>query len=199
MTDALLNKVSVALKERFTSLDADEIEEVLAQFRPKRRTAASKTKAAQPEEKEEPKVEETKVKGRKTAKAKAPPKAKSPPKDDETKVKKAPAKRGKKGVDNFETTDVAKLIEERKSSVTIYQNSFGNWEHHGTGLVWDQQTKRVIGRQLPNGSVANLSENDKNLCKLNQWEFKTDEVVTKDRSFEIVDDEEEEDLYSDED
>jgi len=104
----------------------------------------------------------------------------------------------RKPIDAFEKTDVASLIQERKSSVCIYQNEFGNWEHKGSSLVWDKETQSVYGRQALNGTILPLSDNDKNLCRLNGWKIRVEEVITTSRDFEVASDEESDDSLSDE-
>ena len=104
--------------------------------------------------------------------------------------------KSKNKIETFNKTEVAALIEERKSTTTLYQNSFGNWEHHATGFVWDQVSKSIIGKQLGNGMIAPLSEHDINLCKLNQWDMKTSEIINTERTLAVASDEEESDTIS---
>ncbi len=46
----------------------------------------------------------------------------------------------------------------------ISRNAFGNYEHAETHLVFSSD-KKVVGRQLPDGTVAPLTEEDIEVCK----------------------------------
>lgn len=54
----------------------------------------------------------------------------------------------------------------------LVKNSFGKFEHHETGFVFDQETKKVIGRQDEDETV-HLSMTDLDVCK--QFGFQVDE------------------------
>lgn len=90
----------------------------------------------------------------------------------------------KKGsnLEAMENKDVIKLINQRRNDVPIVKNEFNNYVHIGTSLVWDRETMSVSGRQMPNGSVIELSDNDIQLCKINGWKCKEVMKSTKSNS-----------------
>ncbi len=54
--------------------------------------------------------------------------------------------------------------------ITIQKNSFGNYVHQPTSLVFNRQTKTVIGKQQDDGNISELTPEDIELC--NQYKFK---------------------------
>lgn len=61
--------------------------------------------------------------------------------------------------------ELKEQIEKRTQEVEVRRNKHGNWEHYGSGIVLDKQTRKAYGRQLDDGSVAPLSEEDIEVCK----------------------------------
>ena len=55
---------------------------------------------------------------------------------------------------------------------TVRRNQHGNYEHASTSLIFDGGTQKVIGRQVDDGSVADLTEKDIDVC--NQYKFDYD-------------------------
>ena len=118
---------------------------------------------------------------------------------DEEVVKKTPSKKEPKASKTNKKSklkeaidpksEVASNVEKQKDTAVIQQNSFGNWEHFGTGLVWDKTLGLVNGKQLSNGSIGPLSENDIQLCILNKWKYKQVELQQTTKSnVEVYDD-----------
>jgi hypothetical protein len=111
----------------------------------------------------------------------------------------------KKGsnLETMENKEVINLINQRRNDVPIVKNEFNNYVHIGTSLVWDRETMSVSGRQMPNGNVIELSDNDIQLCKINGWKCKEIMKSTKSGSssslelnkdiYDISDESEEED------
>jgi hypothetical protein len=71
----------------------------------------------------------------------------------------------------LESTQIQTMVEKRKTETIICENKFGNYEHKGTGLVWDVNTKMVTGRQQLNGDISPLSDSDIQLCLANGWKY----------------------------
>jgi hypothetical protein len=55
-------------------------------------------------------------------------------------------------------------------SVVVRRNGFGNFEHKKTGFVFSNKSLKVIGKQLEDGTVADITKEDIELC--NMWKFK---------------------------
>lgn len=85
------------------------------------------------------------------------------------------------------------------TQILIRRNQFGNHEHPETSLVFDNQTKKVIGKQNENGKIDELTPEDIDVC--NQYKFdyvlpgnlnKKDAI--KDVKIKELDEEEEEEV-----
>ena len=112
--------------------------------------------------------------------------AKSTAKSDAPEVedkKKEPVKttKSKKGQDlkDMEQKEVIKIIEQRRHDIPIVKSKFGNYTHVGTSLVWERDTMCVVGREMPNGTVLPLSENDIQLCIANSWKYKSEMKINR--------------------
>ena len=88
----------------------------------------------------------------------------------EEKATKAPKKK-MADMSGLEQTQIQTMVEKRKTETIICENKFGNYEHKGTGLVWDVKTKMVTGRQQINGDISPLSDSDIQLCLANGWKY----------------------------
>jgi hypothetical protein len=71
-----------------------------------------------------------------------------------------------------EEKPVLKNIQSTIQTVQIKKNSFGNFEHPDTGLVFDRINQKVIGKQNKNGNIDTLTDEDVELC--NKYKFKYD-------------------------
>lgn len=56
-------------------------------------------------------------------------------------------------------------------TVAISRNKFGNHEHNETSFIFDKKSKKVIGKQNPDGSIDELMEGDINLCNKHKFEY----------------------------
>lgn len=60
---------------------------------------------------------------------------------------------------------IKKLIDKNKIiDICIKRNKYDNYEHEETGFVFNNKTKKVFGRQLPDGSVVELRPEDIDIC-----------------------------------
>ncbi len=64
---------------------------------------------------------------------------------------------------------VIKKLVEKIPSITIKRNQFDNYEHAETKLVFNNKTQKVYGKQNPDGSISDLTDEDINLC--NKYKF----------------------------
>ena len=90
-------------------------------------------------------------------------------------------------------------------NILIRRNKFNNYEHPETSLIFDNETKLVIGKQKDDGTIDQLTEDDIDQCnafkfkfkipsdldqKLNLGDVKVDELSDDDEE-ELVDEEDE--------
>lgn len=57
----------------------------------------------------------------------------------------------------------------KKEKIVISKNSFGNYVHSPTSLVYSKELRKIIGVQEPDGTVSSLTDTSIQLCK--QWKF----------------------------
>jgi len=94
--------------------------------------------------------------------------------------------------------------------IQINRNKFGNFEHVETSFVFNNTTQKVYGKQLQDGSIGQLTEEDINIChkykftyelplnlnsindKVDVAELEEEEEEEEEVEVEIDDDEEEE-------
>lgn len=101
---------------------------------------------------------------------------------------KAPAKSKKtKKNKSVATSKVISALTDNIPEITIRRNKFGNLEHPETGLVFDKETKSVIGKQNDNDTIDDLTEDDIELCKKFKFKFKMPENLDKNVDFSNVD------------
>jgi hypothetical protein len=60
-------------------------------------------------------------------------------------------------------------------NVSIRRNNHGNFEHSDTGLIFNNKTKKVIGKQNDNGTVDNLTSEDIETCKQYKFQYELPE------------------------
>lgn len=95
------------------------------------------------------------------------------------------------------------------TSIIVKKNEFDNYEHIESGLVFNRNTKCVIGKQDHNtGDVLSLNEDDIEICKQYKFKFnipknlnEEDDEIEEDDDYNEVeeeDDEEEDDEEEDE-
>lgn len=75
-----------------------------------------------------------------------------------------------KGKTSTVTPQVIKTIQSQIQLVKIEKNSFGNFMHFETQLVFDRVTQQVIGKQNKNGNIDSLTKDDIETC--NKFKFK---------------------------
>jgi hypothetical protein len=106
-------------------------------------------------------------------------------KDDEKKTDDKKSKSTSKKSPPKEATPVEKKLVANIPNILIKRNKYNNYEHPETGLVFNNETKIVIGKQNKNGSVDHLTEEDIDQC--NAFKFKFQIPSNLDRKSKLVD------------
>lgn len=93
-------------------------------------------------------------------------------------------------------------IAEKSGTLEIRKNKFGNEEHFESGLVFNKETKLVIGKQNPNGKLESLTDKDIETCKKYKFLYKLPENLSVEKGLQNVkvdelDEEDEEELDED--
>lgn len=88
---------------------------------------------------------------------------KSKPKSKKTKVDQQAA---------VKATPVAKKLTAKIPNILIRRNQHNKYEHPETGLIFDNDSKIVIGKQNDDGSVDPLTEEDIDQCNAFKFKFK---------------------------
>jgi hypothetical protein len=101
---------------------------------------------------------------------------------------------------------VIKKLTANIPNILIRRNKFNNYEHPETSLIFDNETKLVIGKQKDDGTIDQLTEDDIDQCnafkfkfkipsdldqKLNLGDVKVDELSDDDDEDELVEEEDE--------
>jgi len=105
--------------------------------------------------------------------------------------------------------ELIQKIEERRTNIQIKKNKFGNYEHEGTKLVFDRNTKKVIGVQQDDGKILPLTAHDIQKCDELEFNYdlpnnltslkKKDELYDDDDEDDDDDDDEDDDIEDEED
>jgi hypothetical protein len=69
-------------------------------------------------------------------------------------------------------TPVVKKLTANIPNILIRRNQYNNYEHPETGLIFNNDTKIVIGKQNDDGSVDPLTEEDIDKCNAFKFKFK---------------------------
>lgn len=90
-------------------------------------------------------------------------------------------------------------------TVAIRKNTWGNHEDPQTHLVFSRESKKVIGKQNPDGTIAELDKEDINICHKNKYEYVMPENLDKEVTLqdvkidELEEDDDDEDVLVDDD
>lgn len=102
------------------------------------------------------------------------------------------------------TPKIIKELTENISHIQIRRNSFGNFEHHETRLVFNKETQEVIGKQNDDGTLSDLTKEDIESCNKYKFKYVLPENLNKQTSLdnvkidEMEDDEDEDEEDEDE-
>ena len=98
------------------------------------------------------------------------------------------------------TPKIIKELTENISHIQIRRNSFGNFEHQETRLVFNKETQEVIGKQNDDGTLSDLTKEDIEMCNKYKFKYVLPENLNKQTSLDNVKiDEMEDDEEEDED
>ena len=67
--------------------------------------------------------------------------------------------------------ELTQKIQARTQSIVIKKNQFGNYEHQGTRIVLDPNTKRAYGVQSDDGKIIPLTAHDIQKCEDLKFEY----------------------------
>ncbi|AMQ10774.1 hypothetical protein [Brazilian marseillevirus] len=82
--------------------------------------------------------------------------------------------------------------EKKQTVVSIRKNSFGNWQHTETGIIFRNIDKKAYGTQAADGKISPLTQKEVEYCKQRKWSYVSPvEEETEDE--EEDDDDEQED------
>jgi len=73
--------------------------------------------------------------------------------------------------------DILVKLSSNKEKVHIRRNLFDHYEHMETGLVFDEITEKVIGKQMEDGDVGALTETDMEVCKERGFDFDVPDLI----------------------
>ena len=99
------------------------------------------------------------------------------------------------------SNQIVKKISASVPVIDIRRNKFNNYEHVHTGFVFNNLSKKVIGKQNTDGTVSDLTKEDINICNKYKFKFVLPSNLDKNTRVEDVkvDELEEEDGDVDED
>jgi len=112
----------------------------------------------------------------------------------------APSKKSKEEqpLNKFTKEELKDKIEKRTTEIEVRRNKFGNWEHQGSGILIDRDTRRAFSKQNSDGTQSPLTSEDIELCKSIGFKYVLPDNISSNEN-EENEDEEDEDLDIDED
>ncbi len=103
-------------------------------------------------------------------------------------------------LNKFTKEELKEKIEKRTTEIEVRRNKFGNWEHQGSGILIDRDTRKAYGKQNSDGSVSPLTSEDIDLCKTVGFKYiLPDNISSNDNDDNEEEEDEDEDLDIDED
>lgn len=102
-----------------------------------------------------------------------------------TAEKKVPKKKapGPKHIGSRDLNAVLKTLKKTMDPVLIKRNKYGYYEHAETSFLFSPETKKVIGKQLGDGTIGVLTLAD--VDTLNHYHFQKDEKAPMDTAVEV--------------
>lgn len=70
-----------------------------------------------------------------------------------------------------EPVSILKKLSENAQTFAIRKNKFGNFIHAESELVFNDKTKKVIGKQKDDGTISELTEEDIETCKKFKFQY----------------------------
>jgi hypothetical protein len=72
------------------------------------------------------------------------------------------------------------------SSIQIKKNQFENYEHPETKLVFDKETRQVIGKQQDDGTISELTEEDIQKCDQFKFSYRIPEKIINEEEKQLA-------------
>jgi len=96
--------------------------------------------------------------------------------------------------------EVIKKIDEKKKIMVLNENQWNNHEHAESGIVFKQFDKvsKAYGKQLKDGTVAELSKEDIDYCKSMAWDYQLPSTIIETKKDKKEEEEDKKDSSSDE-
>lgn len=112
----------------------------------------------------------------------------------------APKKKEDQPLNKFTKEELKEKIEKRTTEIEVRRNKFGNWEHQGSGILIDRDTRRAFSKQNPDGTQSPLTSEDIELCKSIGFKYVLpDNISSNENDEDDYEEDEDEDLDIDED
>ncbi len=103
-------------------------------------------------------------------------------------------------LNKFTKEELKEKIEKRTTEIEVRRNKFGNWEHQGSGILIDRDTRRAFAKQNLDGTQSPLTSEDIELCKSIGFKYVLpDNISSNENDEEDYEEDEDEDLDIDED
>lgn len=102
-------------------------------------------------------------------------------------------------LNKFTKEELKEKIEKRTTEIEVRRNKFGNWEHQGSGILIDRDTRKAFAKQNSDGSQSPLTSEDIDLCKSIGFKYALPDNIVSNENDEDIEDEEDDDLDMDED
>ena len=96
-------------------------------------------------------------------------------------------------LNKFTKDELKEKIEKRTTEIEVRRNKFGNWEHQGSGILIDRDTRKAYGKQQSNGSVVPLTSEDIELCKSIGFKYVLPDNISSNDNEEMDEEEDEDD------
>ncbi|AQM73217.1 hypothetical protein B1750_gp236 [Noumeavirus] len=61
--------------------------------------------------------------------------------------------------------------EKKQTVISIRKNSFGNWQHTETGIIFRNIDKKAYGTQAADGKISPLTPKEVEYCKQRKWSY----------------------------
>jgi hypothetical protein len=97
------------------------------------------------------------------------------------------------GLDEKVSAKDSSLTDNKNLILKISKNEFGNYSHNESCMVFDANTKRVIGVQLSNGNVRPLQRSDIEICQKYKFQYNLPTSLDPSPIFEILENSDNED------
>lgn len=102
-------------------------------------------------------------------------------------------------LNKFTKEELKEKIEKRTTEIEVRRNKFGNWEHQGSGILIDRDTRRAFAKQNSDGTTSPLTSEDIDLCKSIGFKYVLPDNIISNEDEDEEEDMDDEDLDIDDD